>query len=145
MTRLDAADTPRGHRFKYRFTSSKGCLLKESGWTRPGTYYPGPFACLTIEAQSGNGPADSLESVDNAVRAWDARNRAPGAVTTVWKSKKIEVIHGRSFAVVESFGAGVHSAEPHTTSSRPLPRWPREASTGTSPSSLNASNPIAGV
>ena len=113
MTWLDASDTPQGHRFKYRFTSSKGCLVKESGWMRPGTYCPDSFARLTLEAQQSSGPADSLEGVDKTIRAGDARNRAAGVVATVWKVKKQAVFHGRTFAVVESFGTGTFSAEPY--------------------------------
>lgn len=111
---LDVSDNQMSHKPKYRFTSSKGCLLQESGFFKwEGTYCQDSLDRLTIETQMNYGSEETLEAVERRIRNQDERNKAVGAVPTVWKSKKLATINGRIFSIVEFFGVGSLVAEPY--------------------------------
>ncbi|TGD82491.1 hypothetical protein [Hymenobacter wooponensis] len=114
LTWADESDTPMGDKAKYRFVSSRGCLLQESGFfKREGTYCRDTLDRLTISAQQSSGAEESLEAVDRRIRYWDEVSKSKGSAALVVKSKKIDVIHGRTFSVVSFVGGTELIAEPY--------------------------------
>jgi hypothetical protein len=110
---VDAADTPWANKAKYRFTNSAECLLKESGYKRPGDYCQDTLDRLTIVAQASHASEETMEAVNRRIKHLDERYNPTGTAATVWKLKKLEIINGRTFSVVESFGGTELIAQPY--------------------------------
>ncbi|UOQ70109.1 hypothetical protein [Hymenobacter cellulosilyticus] len=104
LTWLDAADTPNGDRCKYRMGSSSGCLRQESGFYREGTFCKDTLDRLTISTKTSFGTPESLTSLARYIQHTNEANQSVGAPPTVWKSKKVKVINGRPFSIVEFIG-----------------------------------------
>ncbi|TGE29223.1 hypothetical protein [Hymenobacter metallicola] len=113
LTWVDQADTPMGDKLKYRFTNTGGCLLQESGFKRQGRYCQDTLDQLTVEVRASNRAEQTLAAVEREIRHRQEAERAAGIAATVWKSKKLAVIHGRTFSVVESFGGSTLVPTPY--------------------------------
>ncbi|SNC66191.1 hypothetical protein SAMN06265337_1528 [Hymenobacter gelipurpurascens] len=114
LTWIDESDTPMGHKAKYRFVSSRGCLLQESGfYKREGTYCRDTLDRLTISTQQSSSAEESLAAVDRRIRYWGEVSKLKGGAAPILKAKKLQVINGRTFSVVSFVGGSNLIAEPY--------------------------------
>ncbi|MFD2720106.1 hypothetical protein ACFST9_15390 [Hymenobacter monticola] len=92
---------------KYRFTNSKGCLLQESGFfKREGEYCKDTLDRLTIETSLGFDDEMTLANLDGTIHYWEEHTKVIGGNPPIWKAKRLQVINGRTFGILESFGPG---------------------------------------
>ena len=111
---VDLSDSQGSHIPKYRFVNSKACLLQESGFfKREGTYCKDTLDRLTIETRLGFNEDIKLTDLKRQIAEQDYAFKIMGRIATVWKARKIEVINGRTFGIVESFGSGPLVMEPY--------------------------------
>lgn len=115
LTWIDRSDNTASDIAKYRFTSSRGCLIQESGFFKKDDgFCQDTLDRLTIVPQQDYGSGLwTLEELDEMARRTDERDSTICKTKSLWREKKIETINGLQFVVISRRGPGQLFCEPY--------------------------------
>ncbi|MCI1186007.1 hypothetical protein MON38_01145 [Hymenobacter sp. DH14] len=115
LTWIDRSDNIGSDIAKYRFTNSKGCLIRESGFfKKEDGFCKDTLDRLTIAAQQIYGDGLwTVEGLDEIARKIDKRDSIICKTKSLWREKKIERINGLQFVISSRRGPGHLFCEPY--------------------------------
>lgn len=92
------------HLRMYRFTNSKGCLLRETGFL-PSASCQDSVDMLTLSHQCKNGKYEdiNMRELSERIKDSDIDYEKPGNPPIIWKVKEVKSINGWKFQISESF------------------------------------------